>query len=105
MVLLGWVKVYQPVPTLGPFEPNIAHRHALHVERTADEALMLSNRVELSSADARVQEMKGGSVGVFELGYPARDRTHIEPNTAFMRIVVPSGRNTLRPFISEHPHE
>jgi hypothetical protein len=32
------------------------------VERTAEKALVLSDRVELSSAEARVEEIKGGSV-------------------------------------------
>ena len=56
--------------SLGPLgfnSPNIAQRHALHVERTAEEAFMLSDRVQLSSAEARVEKIKGGSVGVFEL--------------------------------------
>ena len=35
------------------------------VERTAEKAFMLSDRVQLSSAEARVEEIKGGSVGVF----------------------------------------
>ena len=38
---------------------------------------MLSDRVELSSAEARVEEIKGGSVGVFELAQTGRFRhTH-----------------------------
>ena len=32
---------------------------------------MLSDRVELSSAEARVEEIKGGSVGVFEVSQSA----------------------------------
>ena len=48
--------------------PNMAaQRHAHHVERTAEKAFMLSDRVELSSAEARVEGIVGGSVGVFEL--------------------------------------
>ena len=35
---------------------------------------MLSDRVELSSAEARVEQITGGSVGVFEL-------THMVPQT------------------------
>ena len=38
----------------------MAQRHALHVERTAEKALILSDRVELSSAEAREEEIKGG---------------------------------------------
>ena len=49
---------------------------------------MLSDRVELSSAEARVEEIVGGSVGVFELGYPARARTHTKPKSAFLRLMV-----------------
>ena len=41
----------------------MAQRHALHEERTAKKAFMLSDRVELSGAEARVEEIKGGSVG------------------------------------------
>ena len=37
---------------------------------------MLSDRVELSSAEACVERLEGGSVGVFELGQTARARTH-----------------------------
>ena len=68
-------------PTAGPLgfnSPNIAQRHALHVERTAEKAVMLSDCVELSSAEARVEEIKGGSVGMFELSHPARARTHTQ---------------------------
>ena len=50
--------------SLGFNSPNIAQRHALHVERTAEKAFMLSGRVKLSSAEARVEEIEGGSVGV-----------------------------------------
>ena len=49
---------------LGFNSPNKAQRHALHVERTAEKAVMLSDRAELSSAEARVEEITGGSVGV-----------------------------------------
>ena len=43
---------------LGPFgfdSPNIAQRHALHVERTAEKAFMLSDRVQLSKTIERQQ--------------------------------------------------
>ena len=43
----------------------MAQQHALHVERTAERAFMLSDRVKLSSAEARVEGIVGGSVGVF----------------------------------------
>ena len=43
----------------------MAQRHALHGERTAEKAFMLSDRVELSSAEARAEGIVGGSVGVF----------------------------------------
>ena len=36
------------------------------VERTAEKAFLLSDRVSLSSAEAREEGIKGGSVGVFE---------------------------------------
>ena len=36
------------------------------VKRTAEKAFMLSDRVSLSSAEARVEYMVGGSVGVFD---------------------------------------
>ena len=45
------------------------------VERTAEKAFMLSDRVELSSAEARVEEIKGDSVGVGE-GIPAGSHAH-----------------------------
>jgi len=48
--------------------PNIAQRHALHVERTAKKASMLSDRVYLSSAEARVEEIKGGRHALGPLG-------------------------------------
>ena len=37
------------------------------VERTAEKAFMLSDRVQLSSAETRVKEKVDGSVGVVEL--------------------------------------
>jgi hypothetical protein len=47
---------------LGFNSSNITQRHGLHIERTAEKAFMLSDRVQLSSAEARVEEIKGGSV-------------------------------------------
>ena len=49
---------------------------------------MLSDRVWLSSAEARVEEIKGGSFGVFELIQKDRARTHTEPKSAVMRLMV-----------------
>ena len=37
------------------------------VERTAEKACLLSDRVSLSSAKAREEGIQGGSLGVFEL--------------------------------------
>ena len=37
------------------------------VERTAEKAFLLSDRVSLSSAEAREEGIQGGSLGVFEL--------------------------------------
>ena len=45
----------------------MAQQHALHVEKTAEKAFMLSGRVQLSSAEARVEGIVGGSVGVQNL--------------------------------------
>ena len=36
---------FRPLGPLGFNSPNIAQRHALHVERTAEKAFMLSDRV------------------------------------------------------------
>ena len=61
----------------------MAQRHALHAERTAKKAFMLSGRVQLSSAEARVVGIVGGAVGGGE-GIPAvffmlsdTHRTHV----------------------------
>ena len=45
------------------------------VKRTAGKAFMLSDRVKLSSAEARAEEIKGGSVGVGG-GIPAGSHAH-----------------------------
>ena len=37
------------------------------VERTAEKAFLLSDRVSLSSAEAREEGIQGGSLGVFEI--------------------------------------
>ena len=88
---LGPFRSFRFLGSLGPLgfnSPNIAQRHALHVERTAEKAVMLSDRVELSSAEARVEEIQGGSVGVFELSHPARARAHTKPKSAVLRLMV-----------------
>jgi hypothetical protein len=54
---------------------------------------MLSDRVEHSSAEARVEEMKGGSVGVFELIQKDRARTH---TPASRRRRNPSGLSGIQ---------
>jgi hypothetical protein len=47
------------------------------VERTAEKAFLLSDRVSLSSAEAREEGIQGGSVGVFEATQVgARSPTH-----------------------------
>ena len=51
------------------------------VERTADKAFLLSDRLELSSAEARVEEIKGGSLQACNpTCHPAMDSDHY--NTA-----------------------
>ena len=58
------------------------------VKTIADKAFLLSDRVQLSSAEARVKGIKGGSVGVFELIQQDRTLAHTEPKLAFMRLMV-----------------
>ena len=69
-----------PAIELRPFRFKFAQHSPTtrsFVEKTAKKAFMLSNRVELSSAEARVEELKGGSVGVLQLIHPDRARhTH-----------------------------
>jgi hypothetical protein len=74
-----------PQDPLGPLGFNFSQHGPTtrpSVERTAEKAFMLSDRVELSSAEARVEGIVGGSVGVFELSHPARARTHTKPKSA-----------------------
>ena len=52
---------------------------------------MLSDRVYLFSAEARVEEIKGGSGGVHELIQKDRARTHTEPKSAVLRLMVSPG--------------
>ena len=49
---------------------------------------MLSDRVELSSAKARVEGIVGGAVGLFELIQKDRARTHTEPKLAVLRLTL-----------------
>ena len=53
------------------------------VERTAEKAFLLSDRVSLSSAEAREEGIQGGSLGVGE-GIPigCHAHTHTEPKSA-----------------------
>ena len=53
----------------------MAQRHALPSKRTADKASLLSGRVGLSRAEARVEGIVGGSVGVGE-GIPTGFHAH-----------------------------
>jgi hypothetical protein len=52
------------------------------VEGTAEKAFLLSDRVELSSAEAREEGIQGGSVGVLELIQKIALITHTEPKSA-----------------------
>ena len=52
------------------------------VKRTAEKAFLLSDRVELSSAEAREEGIQGGSLGVFEATHGARARPRTEPKSA-----------------------
>ena len=49
---------------------------------------MLSGRVQLSSAEARVEEIKGGSVGCFELTQTGPLATYTEPKSAVLMLMV-----------------
>ena len=44
-ILIPPLFISRPLGPLGFNSPNTAQRHALHVERTAEEAVMLSDRV------------------------------------------------------------
>jgi C-terminal processing protease CtpA/Prc len=61
------------------------------VERTAKKTFLLSDRVELSSVEARVEEIQGGSVGVLELTQTGPLATHTEPKSAVLRLMVSHG--------------
>ena len=55
---------------LGPLGFNFSQHSPTtrpSVERTAEKAFLLSDRVSLSSAEAREEGIQGGSLGVFEL--------------------------------------
>ncbi len=68
------------------------------VERTAEKAFLLSDRVELSSAEARVEEIVGGSLGVFGgMRHRCHARPRTEPKSAFLRLMVSHGWSTRSP--------
>ena len=48
-------------------------------------------------AEARVEEIKGGSVGEFELIQKDRARTHTEPKSAVLRLLISHGWSTGSP--------
>jgi len=48
-------------------------------------------------AEARVEGIVGGSVGVFELIQRDRARTHTEPKSAVLRLMVSHGRSMRSP--------
>ena len=53
----GYIPQSDPLGPLGFNSPEIAQPHALHVERTAEKAFMLSDRIQPSSAEALVEEI------------------------------------------------
>jgi len=63
---------------------------------------LLSERVSLSSAEARAEEIKGGFVGVFELTQTGPLATHPEPKLAVMRL-MPSHGWSIRPPTTDIP--
>ena len=79
-------------PTLGPLACNFPlHMPTTRpsVERTAEKASLLSDRVSLSSAEAREEGIQIGSNGAFggiPVGDHARKRT--EPKSASSRLMV-----------------
>ena len=64
----AWVDaLHSKVPPLRSFRFQFVQHSPttrLSVERTADKAFLLSDRVELSSAEARVEEIQGGYVAL-----------------------------------------
>ena len=59
---------------------------------------MLSDRVWLSRAEARVKGIVGGSVGVFDLIQKDRARTHTDPKSAVLGSWYPMvGAYDLQP--------
>ena len=68
---------------LGPLGYNISKHSPTtrsEVERTARKEKMLSDRVWLPSAEARVEGIKGGSAGVFVRVSPDRPLSSHTPN-------------------------
>ena len=79
---------------LGPSGCNLSQHTPttrLSVERTADKACLLSDRVELSSAEAREEGVQGGPLGVFEPIQRTISRARAEPKSASIRLMVPHG--------------
>ena len=67
------------------------------LERTADKASLLSDRVKLFRAEARVKGIVGDSVGVFDLIHPDRARTHNQSKSAVLRLMVSHGWSIRSP--------
>ena len=90
-----------PTKCFGPLGPLgfyfYKHSPTTPPKRTAGNAFLLSDRVELSSAGARVEEIKGGSVGVLESFQKDRARTHTESKSAFVRLMVSHGWSIKSP--------
>ena len=80
------------VGPLGPLGFNFSQHMPTtrpYVERTAEKAFLLSDRVSLSSAEAREEGIQGGSLRVFG-GIPIGDHAlpRTEPKSALMRLMV-----------------
>jgi len=61
---------------------------------------MLSDRVQLYSAEACAEKIKGGSVGVFELIQKDRARTHTEPKSAVLKLMASHGWSIRSPTMN-----
>ena len=61
MLVLAGIRWPASAYPLGFDFSNMAQRHALYVERAADKAVLLSDRVQLSRAEARIEGIVGGS--------------------------------------------
>ena len=74
----------QLLPFLGPLgfnSPNIAQRHALHVERTAEKAFMLSDTA--SGSFSSVQEIYVGSWGGVRIEWGGVRTTGAKPTPQY----------------------